>query len=373
MRLREIVLIAAMGMLLPSLLLTPAETKQSAKLTLHTDQGISKDSTSALEYLHTKSSGFPRDLTNGTAPSAVNFKDRNVTVVAGTQPVLSNVFATGFTISWVMEINGTGKVSCSTDPNMSSPAPRWTIDGRRGIPSAVAYVNVTSCGGANPLTAGVTVYWRAWFNTTGCTAACIKGPQQSNVSWPQGIPFPAVRTKTSVATQSGNPTIAISPYEDRNTNGAYNPAGAPACNGPGAGPPADAPLCEFLVYLNHSGAGTLAFPIGFALRAFTPEVHEYPVKNYAFGGPQLRAELWLQLGELVRLRLGPEVQWIVLIDGPMRNEEGIAAGAQGALEATVGPLFRVAFAYRETRSFVPLAPRFKDVERYLTARIAGEL
>jgi hypothetical protein len=121
----------------------------------------------------------------------------------------------------------------------------------------------------------------------------------------------------------------------------------------------------------------LAFPIGFALRAFMPEVHEYPLKDYAVGGPQLRAELWLKLGALVRLRIGPEAQWIVLIDGPMRGQgaccQGVAVGGQGVLEASVGPIFRVAFAYRESHAFVPLASRFEDVERLLTARIAGEL
>jgi hypothetical protein len=101
------------------------------------------------------------------------------------------------------------------------------------------------------------------------------------------------------------------------------------------------------------------------------------VQEYALGGPQLRAELWLKLGELVRLRIGPEAQWIVLIDGAMRGEgaccQGLAVGGQGLLEASVGPIFRVAFAYRESHAFVPLASRFEDVERMLTARIAGEL
>jgi hypothetical protein len=122
---------------------------------------------------------------------------------------------------------------------------------------------------------------------------------------------------------------------------------------------------------------TLAFPLGVVLRAFMPEVHEYPVEKYALAGPHLRAELWIRLGELVRLRIGPELQWIVLIDGAMRDQgaccQGVAAGGQGALEASIGPVFRVAFAYRETRSFVPAVSRFQDVERMLTARFAGEL
>jgi hypothetical protein len=106
-------------------------------------------------------------------------------------------------------------------------------------------------------------------------------------------------------------------------------------------------------------------------------VTELPVESYALGGPLLRAELILPLGDPVRLRFGPEAQWIVLVDGSMREEGaccgGIAIGGQGALEASVGPVFRVAFAYRESHAFVPFTWRFKDVERFLTARIAGEL
>jgi hypothetical protein len=121
----------------------------------------------------------------------------------------------------------------------------------------------------------------------------------------------------------------------------------------------------------------LAFPIGFAFRSFVTEVHEFPVAGYAVGGPQLRAELLLRLGELVRLRIGPELQWIVIVDGPMRAQgaccQGLAVGAQGVLEASVGPVFRVAFAYHESHAFVPLDYRFNDVARYLTARVAGDL
>jgi hypothetical protein len=126
------------------------------------------------------------------------------------------------------------------------------------------------------------------------------------------------------------------------------------------------------------GDVALAFPIGFAFHAFVPESHQYPtLAVHAFGGPQLRTELWLKLGELVRLRIGPELQWIVLVDGAMRGEgaccQGLAVGGQGVLEASVGPVFRVAFAYRESRTFVPVVSRFEGVERFLTARIAGEL
>jgi hypothetical protein len=254
-RRREAALVLLLAMLLPSFLLSPVNSVENIKLGLVTEEGVAKPPTSDLDYLHTKASGFPLDHTNPTAPTASTPRNKNVTLIGGTQPVVSNVRSNQFTVSWVMEVNGTGKVQCSSNENMTGS--RWTSDARQGIASAVVYVNVTNCGSA--LASGTTYYWRAWFNTTGCTAGCVTGSQIANVSWPPGAPYPAVRTKTSGATQSGNPTVPISPYEDRNANSAYNAAGVPACNGPGIGPPADAPLCEFLVYANHSGAGTITF------------------------------------------------------------------------------------------------------------------
>lgn len=91
-----------------------------------------------------------------------------------------------------------------------------------------------------------------------------------------------------------------------------------------------------------------------------------------------RAELRLPLGERVDLRVGPEAQWIVIINPALADEgaccQGFAAGGQAAIEASVGPYFSAALAYRQSHAFAPAgAWRFKSVERFLTARIAGEL
>jgi hypothetical protein len=125
-------------------------------------------------------------------------------------------------------------------------------------------------------------------------------------------------------------------------------------------------------------APALAFPIGFVFRSFLPEVHQFNVPKYSLAGPNLRAELLLELSELVHLRAGPELQWLVLVDGSLRREgaccQGASLGGQGSIEARVGPTFSVALAYRESHEFVPAGSwRFMDVERFLTARIAGEL
>ncbi|MGD8862639.1 MAG: hypothetical protein PVI30_21695 [Myxococcales bacterium] len=122
----------------------------------------------------------------------------------------------------------------------------------------------------------------------------------------------------------------------------------------------------------------LAFPVGVSAQAFTPIEHQFSVGRYALGGPSARAELRAPLGKLVSLRVGPELQWIVLMNSGLANAgaccQGFAVGAEGAIEATVGELFRATLAYREAHAFAPAgAWRFKSVERFLTARITGEL
>lgn len=130
------------------------------------------------------------------------------------------------------------------------------------------------------------------------------------------------------------------------------------------------------------GEGTralsLALPIGFVAQFFEPTVHHLSLERYSLGGPNARLELRAWLGERVSVRLGPEAQWIVHINGGLADEgaccQGFAIGGQGGIEAAVGPHFRASLAYRETRAFAPAgAWRFKSVERFLTARIAGEL
>jgi hypothetical protein len=79
----------------------------------------------------------------------------------------------------------------------------------------------------------------------------------------------------------------------------------------------------------------------------------------------------------VTLRAGPELQWLMIMSSSLREEEaccqGFAFGGQCAVQAAVGPHVSVALAYRQLHSLVP-APdmTFEDVERFLTARIAGD-
>jgi hypothetical protein len=122
----------------------------------------------------------------------------------------------------------------------------------------------------------------------------------------------------------------------------------------------------------------IAFPIGVAFRSFAPRVHIYDVANYTLGGALVRPELRLQLGEWVDLQAGPELQWLFMVDSSLKDEgaccQGFAVGGQAAMQARVGENLRVALAYRQSHAFVPAGGwRFKDVERFLTVRVGGEL
>jgi hypothetical protein len=124
-------------------------------------------------------------------------------------------------------------------------------------------------------------------------------------------------------------------------------------------------------------APAIAFPIGFAMRSFWPRLHQFPVRDYVLGGPQLRAELRLRLGGHLRMQVGPELQWLLLSNPSLlamgiSHWAGFAVGAEAVLEASLDGPFRIAIAYRESRAYVPSATfRLEDTERYLSARIGG--
>jgi hypothetical protein len=127
-----------------------------------------------------------------------------------------------------------------------------------------------------------------------------------------------------------------------------------------------------------SDAPRLAFPVGLVLRSLFPGVHQFSVPNYRLGGFLLRAELSIALGRFISLRAGPEAQWLVFVEPSLRRAgaccQGVAIGGRAWLEAAVGPALRIALAYGESHAFAPIGEwRFMDIDRCLTARIAGEL
>lgn len=118
-------------------------------------------------------------------------------------------------------------------------------------------------------------------------------------------------------------------------------------------------------------------PIGFALRSLFPEQQYYSARAYNLGSVFVRPELIVPLGELITLRGGPELHWLMLIEPSLEREgasgSGYGIGLQAAVQASVGPTFSVALAYHQLQSVIPAAARFEDTERFLTVRFGGAL
>jgi hypothetical protein len=121
----------------------------------------------------------------------------------------------------------------------------------------------------------------------------------------------------------------------------------------------------------------VALPVGFTMRSFFPEVHYYSVEAHNLGSLFVRPELIVPLGDLISLRGGPQLHWLMLTEPALEREgatgSGYALGYQGAVQASVGSTFSVALAYHELHSVLPAAARFEDTERFLTARFGGGL
>jgi hypothetical protein len=126
------------------------------------------------------------------------------------------------------------------------------------------------------------------------------------------------------------------------------------------------------------GSAALLFPIGFGLRTFWPEVHTLPVPGYTLGGPVGRVELELPFLDVVTLRFGPEVGWIVMIDQSLQDNlvgsQGVALGGEALLHVQISALIGLELAYRESHALIPTSvssETFFDVERFVTGRLSG--
>jgi hypothetical protein len=94
-------------------------------------------------------------------------------------------------------------------------------------------------------------------------------------------------------------------------------------------------------------------------------------------GPQARLELSTKLIGPVELRLGPEVQWITLIDQSLRIDgvyaQGVALGAEATLTVELSDVWSLALNYRESHALASSTrgTEFQDIERYMTLRASG--
>ena len=128
-----------------------------------------------------------------------------------------------------------------------------------------------------------------------------------------------------------------------------------------------------------AGQWALLGSLGWGFSELRPESHVF-TPAYVLSGPFLRAELLLPLGtERLRLRLGPEGQWIVQVGGELRHRgmaaSGLGAGGSAAIQLVISRGWIVDVTYRELHSWVDSAQSqaLHDASRFITARLAGSL
>lgn len=123
----------------------------------------------------------------------------------------------------------------------------------------------------------------------------------------------------------------------------------------------------------------ISLPLGFGMSSFWPRPRQFPVRDFVLAGPLVRAELQFEIAQRVSVRLGPELQWLLLSSPSLRNSglepsAGLTLAGEAALEVRVSTALRLALCYRESHARVPsTTSALEDSERYATARISGEL
>jgi hypothetical protein len=149
-------------------------------------------------------------------------------------PILSDQASDRFSISWVADQPVTGVVEyCASGATCTSSTispVSAASDASPLLDSGAALVRVTG------LAAGVTYFYRV---------VATNGALES-ATWPPATPYPSVTTRTNTDIGAfGNPAFSIRPYWDVDGSNSF-------------GDPPDVRLPNFLAYLNHTGAGTLA-------------------------------------------------------------------------------------------------------------------
>ena len=149
-------------------------------------------------------------------------------------PIVSDVTPSSFRVSWVNDqpvnasveycIYSPGVCDQDTFPGTHSLA----YDDKEMLSSGASIVSIGN------LVPGTTYYFRA----------VAKNASGGTNTYPPAPPYPSVTTKTDTNLQVANPTFQVGPYNDKNGNYQWDAT-------------IDEKVYNFLVYLNHSGAGTL--------------------------------------------------------------------------------------------------------------------
>jgi hypothetical protein len=123
----------------------------------------------------------------------------------------------------------------------------------------------------------------------------------------------------------------------------------------------------------------LAFPIGASLRNFWPVEHQLLTPRYTLAGPHVRIELELPIGDAVRVRIGPEAQLFFAIGSDLVDfgvsSAGVALGGEAGVQFLISDHFRIELELRQSSALASSdnEPSFLDTERFVTARLAGEM
>ena len=138
--------------------------------------------------------------------------------------------------------------------------------------------------------------------------------------------------------------------------------------------------CAPVVRLGSSAlAPRLAFPIGVALRTFWPVLHNLMTPRYTLWGPQLRIELHVPITSALSIRLGPEAQWVAHYSSTLTDSGvesmGVALGVVASVRLALASIFALEISYRQSTAMASVAygPAFRDIERYLSARLIGTM
>jgi hypothetical protein len=125
----------------------------------------------------------------------------------------------------------------------------------------------------------------------------------------------------------------------------------------------------------------LAVPVGLSVRSFWPDIRELVTPGYSLLGPFVRVELIAPLPPWLLLRVGPELQAILVLDQHMKKAglegQGLALG--GELGVEVGPFLSwlsLELSYRESHAWVGNrsdGPDLADAERFVILSVRGEL
>ena len=127
----------------------------------------------------------------------------------------------------------------------------------------------------------------------------------------------------------------------------------------------------------HFGSVNIGVAVGASARVLWPEAHLLMTPGYSLIGPHARLELSARLSERLSFRVAPEAQWIVLIDQDLKatgvSSQGLAVGAEAALNITVSEHIQLGVSFRESHALIATNrnTQFQDVERYLTLRGTG--